>query len=183
MIRQLHQPEGTKHGMCMAVHLYRQTSSPSLYALVGYEDGEVALWDVFLGSLLASRHMHDEPVMAVAVDSNGTGVPMQTRQLVTSSGSKVLSKCSNAHCIIGSDWTRQYIVWSQQSYGFCACAAGTQWQACKLLSSKVMCINRAVCTSTFACVSNAGSCCAEAVLGIMIMLYFGVTIMLEQAQY
>ncbi len=73
-MKQLHQPAGVKHGMCMAVQLFDQPARHhSLYALVGYEDGEVAVWDVLQGSLLISKHLHDEPVMAVAVDATGQG--------------------------------------------------------------------------------------------------------------
>lgn len=60
--------------MCMAVQLFNQTARHTLYALVGYEDGEVAVWDVLQGNLLISKHLHDEPVMAVAVDATGKGV-------------------------------------------------------------------------------------------------------------
>ncbi len=59
--------------MCMAVQLFNQPARHTLYALVGYEDGEVAVWDVFQGDLLISKHLHDEPVMAVAVDATGEG--------------------------------------------------------------------------------------------------------------
>ncbi|KAL0053659.1 hypothetical protein WJX82_009020 [Trebouxia sp. C0006] len=72
-MKQLHQTEGVKHGMCMAVQLFNQTARHTLYALVGYEDGEVAVWDVLQGNLLISKHLHDEPVMAVAVDATGQG--------------------------------------------------------------------------------------------------------------
>ncbi|DBA91574.1 TPA: Guanine nucleotide binding protein (G protein), beta polypeptide 1-like, variant 7 [Trebouxia sp. C0004] len=72
-MKQLHQPEGVKHGMCMAVQLFNQPARHTLYALVGYEDGEVAVWDVFQGNLLISKHLHDEPVMAVAIDATGEG--------------------------------------------------------------------------------------------------------------
>lgn len=71
-MKQLHQP-GVKHGMCMAVQLFKHTARHELYVLVGYEDGEVAVWDVFQGNLLISKHLHDEPVMAVAVDATGKG--------------------------------------------------------------------------------------------------------------
>lgn len=73
LLKQLQQPVGIKHGMCMAVQLYKPQDSQSLYALVGYEDGEVAVWDVFQTRMLGSKHVHDEPVMAVYVDAAGTG--------------------------------------------------------------------------------------------------------------
>ena len=81
-MKQLHQTEGVKHGMCMAVQLFNQTARHTLYALVGYEDGEVAVWDVFQGHLLISKHLHDEPVMAVAVDATGKGAFQPTRTFV-----------------------------------------------------------------------------------------------------
>lgn len=73
LLKQLQQPVGIKHGMCMAVQLYKPQDSQSLYALMGYEDGEVAVWDVFQTRMLGSKHVHDEPVMAVYVDAAGTG--------------------------------------------------------------------------------------------------------------
>lgn len=73
-MKQLHQPEGVKHGMCMAVQLFKQPTQSTLYALVGYEDGEITVWDIFQSRMLASKHLHDEPVMAVAVDVTGTGI-------------------------------------------------------------------------------------------------------------
>ncbi|DBA93362.1 TPA: hypothetical protein ACH3X2_003637 [Trebouxia sp. C0005] len=72
-LKQLHQPEGVKHGMCMAVQLFSQTAQHTLYALIGYEDGDVAVWDVFQSNLLISKKLHDEPVMALAVDATGKG--------------------------------------------------------------------------------------------------------------
>lgn len=72
-IDQLAQPPGVKHGMCMAVQLYTPPDSRELHALVGYEDGEVTVWNVVSGQILASKHFHDEPVMAVAVDGPGAG--------------------------------------------------------------------------------------------------------------
>lgn len=72
-IDQLAQPPGIKHGMCMAVQLYTPPDSNKLHALVGYEDGELAVWNVCDGQLLASRHTHDEPIMALAVDAAGSG--------------------------------------------------------------------------------------------------------------
>ena len=68
--------------MCMAVQLFDQTAQHTLYALIGYEDGEVAVWDVFQGHLLISKHLHDEPVMAVAVDATGKGAFQPTRTFV-----------------------------------------------------------------------------------------------------
>ena len=58
----------------MAVQLYTAAGSRQLHALVGYEDGEVAVWNVHSGQILASKHFHKEPVMAVAVDAGSTGV-------------------------------------------------------------------------------------------------------------
>lgn len=72
-IDHLAQPPGVKHGMCMAVQLYTPPHTHELHALVGYEDGQLVVWNVFSGQILASRHLHDEPVMAVAVDAAGTG--------------------------------------------------------------------------------------------------------------
>lgn len=60
----------------MAVQLYTAADSHQLHALVGYEDGEVAVWNVPSGQILASKHFHQEPVMAVAVDAAATGVSM-----------------------------------------------------------------------------------------------------------
>lgn len=59
--------------MCMAVQLFSQTAQHTLYALIGYEDGDVAVWDVFQSNLLISKKLHDEPVMALAVDATGKG--------------------------------------------------------------------------------------------------------------
>lgn len=72
-IDQLAQPPAMKHGMCMAVQLYIPPGTSQLHALVGYEDGELSVWNVVSGQILASKHLHDEPVMAVAVDPKGTG--------------------------------------------------------------------------------------------------------------
>ena len=59
--------------MCMAIQLYTQLGQSVLYALVGYEDGTVAVWDVSAGSLVTSVQLHAEPVMAVAVAADGSG--------------------------------------------------------------------------------------------------------------
>ena len=67
------QPEGVKHGMCMAVQLYTQSSKPGLHALVGYEDGTAAVWDASNGKMLASKRLHVEPIMAAAVTPDGSG--------------------------------------------------------------------------------------------------------------
>lgn len=76
LIQPLIQPAGTKHGMCMAVQLYMQSEQNALHALVGYEDGTVAVWDVAASSLLASKQLHTEPVMAVAVAADGSGISL-----------------------------------------------------------------------------------------------------------
>lgn len=60
--------------MCMAVQLYMQSGQKALHALVGYEDGTVAVWDVAAGNLLASKQLHAEPVMALAVAADGSGL-------------------------------------------------------------------------------------------------------------
>lgn len=73
IIQHLNQPAGCKHGMCMAVQLYMQSGQHTLHALVGYEDGTIAVWDVAAGSLLASKQLHAEPVMAAAVAADGSG--------------------------------------------------------------------------------------------------------------
>jgi WD40 repeat protein len=69
-VLQLHQQRGqagAKHGMCMAVQLAQD--STSVYAWVGYEDGVVALWDIRQpGAPLSELRVHEEPVMALAVD-------------------------------------------------------------------------------------------------------------------
>lgn len=62
--------------MCMAVQLYMQSGQHTLHALVGYEDGTIAVWDVAAGSLLASKQLHAEPVMAAAVAADGSGMPL-----------------------------------------------------------------------------------------------------------
>ena len=77
LVKQLQQPEGTKHGMCMAVQLLGHSSKDALLAFVGYEDGEVAVWDAFEGKLLAIKHIHDEPVMALALDAADSDTRMQ----------------------------------------------------------------------------------------------------------
>lgn len=59
--------------MCMAVQLYVESRQDTLHALVGYEDGTVAVWDVAAGHILASKQLHAEPVMAVAV-ADGSGI-------------------------------------------------------------------------------------------------------------
>lgn len=74
LIQHLIQPEGSKHGMCMAVQLYMQSGQKALHALVGYENGTVAVWDVAAGNLLASKQLHAEPVMALAVAADGSGL-------------------------------------------------------------------------------------------------------------
>ncbi|KAL3137617.1 hypothetical protein ABBQ38_004894 [Trebouxia sp. C0009 RCD-2024] len=73
LVQQLTQPAGHKHGMCMAVQLYTQSEQSVLYALVGYEDGTVAVWDVIAGRFVKSSQLHAEPVMAVAVADDGSG--------------------------------------------------------------------------------------------------------------
>ena len=60
--------------MCMAVKLYMQSGQNALHALVGYEDGTVAVWGVAAGNLLASKQLHAEPVMALAVAADGSGL-------------------------------------------------------------------------------------------------------------
>lgn len=60
--------------MCMAVQLYTQSEQSVLYALVGYEDGTVAVWDVIAGRFVKSSQLHAEPVMAVAVADDGSGI-------------------------------------------------------------------------------------------------------------
>ncbi|KAL3150822.1 hypothetical protein ABBQ32_000580 [Trebouxia sp. C0010 RCD-2024] len=72
-VQQLTQPAGHKHGMCMAVQLYTQKEQSVLHALVGYEDGTVAVWDVTAGRLVKSSQLHAEPVMALAVTADGSG--------------------------------------------------------------------------------------------------------------
>ena len=72
LVQQLLQPEGAKHGMCMAVQLYKASQEHSLHALVGYEDGTAAVWRVADATILASKRFHDEPIMAVAVAADGS---------------------------------------------------------------------------------------------------------------
>ena len=76
IIQHLTQPAGSKHGMCMAVQLYMQSRQDILHALVGYEDGTAAVWDVAAGKMVASKQLHAEPVMAVAVTADGSGIPL-----------------------------------------------------------------------------------------------------------
>ena len=83
--QQLQQPEGPKHGMCMAVQLLGHSHQHALLAFVGYEDGEVAVWDVFKGKLLASKHMHDEPVMALALNASDASSAFQGESVVRQS--------------------------------------------------------------------------------------------------
>jgi hypothetical protein len=72
---ELKQPEGTKHGMCMAVALFRPPGQDALHAAVGYEDGTLALWDTASPKhALMSTRLHSEPIMALAIDAKGTGV-------------------------------------------------------------------------------------------------------------
>lgn len=58
----------------MAVQLYMQSGQNALHALVGYEDGTIAVWDVAASNLLASKQLHAEPVMALAVAADGPGL-------------------------------------------------------------------------------------------------------------
>lgn len=76
IVQHLIQPAGSKHGMCMAVQLYMQPRQDTLHALVGYEDGAVAVWDIAAGNLLASKQLHAEPAMAVAVAADGSSKPL-----------------------------------------------------------------------------------------------------------
>lgn len=48
---------------------------PLPFALCGYEDGTVALWDIAQrgGAQLCAIHVHSEPVMTLAVMPGGTG--------------------------------------------------------------------------------------------------------------
>lgn len=68
----------------MAVQLYTQSEQSVHYALVGYEDGTVAVWNTSAGSLVASKQLHAEPVMALAVASNGSGMLLEHNDLVHS---------------------------------------------------------------------------------------------------
>ena len=72
--------------MCMAVQLYTQLEQTVLHALVGYEDGIVAVWDVSAGSLVTSAQLHAEPVMAVAVAADGSGTLIQNTDMFLPGG-------------------------------------------------------------------------------------------------
>ena len=94
--RELKQPQEAKRGMCMAVQLFSRPTSDAaaeeqqeqgaageteqaerggqLHAAVGYEDGSLAVWDVAQpDNPIMSCRLHSEAVMALAVDSAGTG--------------------------------------------------------------------------------------------------------------
>lgn len=72
---ELKQPEGAKHGMCMTVALFRPPGQDPLHAAVGYEDGTLALWDTASPEhALMSTRLHSEPLMALAINAQGTGV-------------------------------------------------------------------------------------------------------------
>ena len=76
--RELKQPQDAKHGMCMAVALFRQPGRAALYAAVGYEDGTLSVWDTtHPEQALMSVRLHAEPIMTVAIDAQGTGTSQQ----------------------------------------------------------------------------------------------------------
>ena len=56
--------------------MYTQKEQSVLHALVGYEDGTVAVWDVTAGRLVKSSQLHAEPVMALAVTADGSGISL-----------------------------------------------------------------------------------------------------------
>ena len=72
-MKQLQQPEGVQHGMCMAVQLGTRSGSGIQRSFVGYEHGYISIWDVVQATLLASKRMHEEPVMALAIDQETKG--------------------------------------------------------------------------------------------------------------
>ena len=76
--KELKQPQDAKHGMCMAVALFRQPGHHALYTAVGYEDGTLSVWDTaHPDQAIMSARLHTEPIMALAIEPQGTGISQQ----------------------------------------------------------------------------------------------------------
>lgn len=68
--------------MCMSLQLFARPTGPSVprggaapLLAVGYEAGHVAIWDTSSPSApLAVARLHDEPVLSLIIDAQGTGV-------------------------------------------------------------------------------------------------------------
>lgn len=59
-------------GMCMTINLFRKDAA--VHAACGYEDGTLAVWGASApASPLFAARLHQEPIMAVAVDASGDG--------------------------------------------------------------------------------------------------------------
>ena len=110
--RQLRQPDDAKSGMCMAVQLFSEPAVEgdqqrmqkhvevrNLHAAVGYEDGSVAVWDTAQPHApVMSMRLHSEPVMALAIDSAGTG--LDGLALVTVQTIGVSHSCVQASSVV-----------------------------------------------------------------------------------
>ena len=77
LVTELRQPEGSpKMGMCMSMQLFQRPPDAALYLAVGYEAGHVAVWNTQAPAApLAVARLHEEPVLGLAIDANGTGMP------------------------------------------------------------------------------------------------------------
>lgn len=58
-----------KPGMPMCLGLWQAESSPRPFLLAGYENGSVALWDVWERKVCSHVSCHEEPVMGLDFDS------------------------------------------------------------------------------------------------------------------
>lgn len=65
----LHLTSTEKLGMVMQIKLFSDMENKNTYALIGYEDGSVALWDVEKQQVLHKLKLFNDPIMCLDLDS------------------------------------------------------------------------------------------------------------------